>query len=91
MLDPGLLGPAMEGAGFKEVEIFSHTDDYPATSPEQVWCWMRDVSPGYAALLRELPPDTQERVHEVVLEETRDRYGDEFETLPMEAIVGIGS
>jgi ubiquinone/menaquinone biosynthesis C-methylase UbiE len=90
VLDPGILGPAMEAAGFTQIDVFAHTDAYPATSPEQVWTWMRDVSPGYASIVRTLDADTQAALREAVLDETRERYGDRFEALPMEALVGIG-
>ena len=91
VLDPSLLRPAMERAGFDAVRMLVHEGWYPATSGEDLWRWMRDVSPGYASLIAAMPVDDRSRVHDAVLEVTRERYGDRFEALPMESLIGIGS
>ena len=91
ILDPDGLEPALRNAGFEIVELFSHTEGLPATSGEDVWAWMSNVSPRYAELLAGLPEDQRASVRRALLELVEEWYGSSFETLPMEMICAIAS
>lgn len=88
--DPRRLAPMMTAAGFEDVELHTTVHGYPASSPEDVWRWMEQASPGYAALVAGLAEQQRAAVHHAVVIETERRYGSSFESLPMGSVIGIG-
>lgn len=88
--DPQRLAPMMTAAGFEQVKLHTFVHGYPASSPEDMWRWMEQASPGYAALVAGLAEEQRAAVHDAVLTETERRYGSSFESLPMGSVIGIG-
>jgi hypothetical protein len=59
-------------------------------SAEEFWRMMSSSAPGFAMLLERLPAQQHEAVRDALLEAAVERYGADFEELPVEVIVGLG-
>lgn len=68
LADAGALARLVSEAGFRDVETGTVTAIYVAASPEEFTRWTRDVAPPIANLVKEQPPDVQERVWRTVTE-----------------------
>ncbi len=89
--DPKSLGSLMEATGLHDVQLHVHQQMLAATSAEALWGWMSGASPGFATYISGLGDEQRQTVREALLEVTVERYGRQFDGLPMEIIVGVGT
>lgn len=89
-LDPERLSAAMSSTGFGSVDVHVHVLQYPFTSADQIWDSIF-ASPAYAGLLDGLAPARLDAVRTELLAAVHERYGDDFEWIPFEMMIAIGT
>jgi hypothetical protein len=68
LADAAALAHLVASAGFRDVETGTVTAIYETASPEDFTQWARDVAPPIVNLMKEHPPQEQERVWRKVTE-----------------------
>jgi len=90
MTDPMSLEEAMRSAGFEDVRLEILDRSVRFGSAQGLWRMMSSSAPGFAMLLERLPDEQREAVRDALLQAAVERYGADFDELPVEVIVGLG-
>jgi SAM-dependent methyltransferase len=88
---PEAIAALLEGGGFKDVQVEEIDVVFDYESPEQFVTYMREIAPPITALLKEHPPDVQEKGWAAIHEAARERAGGDAPfQLANQALVAVG-